>query len=298
VETPAEEQVETPGEETVEETASEKPVVEAVATEASTLPAAYIRSAKARGWTDDEIVRFAKADPDLAMKTFERNHQSRTQEINEWAELGRKTRQAPSPGPAAQPAVTPAPRSTASALTPIDVQAMVDKFGNQELIEAIVGPVNAAIAAMAPIVEGATAAQTQAKQAASETLAKTVQDFFTGKAMKPYADAYGMALSSLTREQVDARSKVLETADALIAGAAFQGRQLSVDEALTLAHDSVSSGLKESVIRNKIQASVTKRAKGITLKPTAQGRAAAGGPPRDRQELLGRAEDRLAKAFR
>jgi hypothetical protein len=264
----------------------------------TTLPAAYHRTAKARGWTDEEIANFHKADPGLAIKTFERMHESRTKEINEWAELGRKSR-TPAPGASASPAPSPAAPAAPStgALKPINVAEMVEKYGNQELIEALAGPLNQAIEALTPIIAETQRSRDTAKQTAQESLNKTVQDFFTGKDMASYKAVYGTTPASLTAEQVDMRSKVLETADALIAGAAFQGRQLDVNEALVLAHDSVASGVKETVIRDAIRKDVTKRGKGITLKPTAQGRRATGGAPRDRQELLTRTEDRLAGAF-
>ena len=280
-----------------EKSVEEKPVEEAVTAPVveSTLPAAYVRTAKARGWTDEEIADAVKVNPDAAMRTFERMHTSRTQEINEWADLGRKNRQTPAltatPSPAASP-VAPAQ----VALQPINVAAMVEKYGNQGLIEELAGPVNAAIAMLGPLVTGAQESRAQARRTQQETLGKTVEDFFTAKEMAPFATAYGKS-GSLTTPQVETRSKVLETADALIAGAAFQGRQLSVQDALVLAHDSVTSGLKETIIRDQIRKDVTKRAAGITLKPTATGRTQTGGPPRDRQELLGRTEDRLAKAF-
>jgi hypothetical protein len=296
-ETPAPKEDETPAETPAE--TPETPAAEAAPAPAdTTLPAAYHRTAKARGWTDQEISDFHKANPDLAIKTFERMHESRTKEINEWAELGRKNR-TPAPGASASPAPSPAAPAAppTAALKPINVAEMVEKYGNQELIEALAGPLNATIAAITPVLERAEKYETQAKQTSQEALNKTVQDFFTGKDMAGYKEVYGTTPASLTKEQVDMRSKVLETADALIAGAAFQGRQLDVNEALVLAHDSVASGVKETVIRDAIRKDVTKRGKGITLKPTAQGRKAAGGAPRDRQELLSRTEDRLAGAF-
>jgi hypothetical protein len=299
-EVPAEEPAATPAPTEESKVPAEEPVAESVVEAApapvveSTLPAAYVRTAKSRGWDDKEIADFAKANPELALKTFERMHESRTQEIKEWAELGRKTR---TNAQGASPVTSVAAPAQSPALAPINVQEMVEKFGNKELIEALAGPVNAAIAAVAPLAQGARQAQEQAKRTAAENLGKTVQDFFTGSDMKPYTDAYGTRVDTLTAPQIEQRQKVLETADALIAGAAFQGRRLSVQDALTLAHDSVSSGLKTNIVRNQLKTSVTKRQHQITLKPTNVGRAAAGGPPRSKQELLGRTEDRLAKAF-
>jgi hypothetical protein len=307
-ETPAESVVpateEKPVETPTEEKPVEKPVEEAVAAPAaSTLPAAYLRTAKARGWTDQEVTDFAKAQPDLALKTFERMHESRTKEINEWAELGRKVRQgnAQTTVVSGSPAVAPSQVAVASApssvLQPVDVAALVEKFGNEELIQAIAGPVNAAIKALQPIMSEMSVAKEQTRQAQHDALAKTVQDFFTDKALTPFTEAYGKDISALTKPQIEARQRVLETADALIAGAAYQGRSLSVQDALTLAHDSVSSGFKETVIREKIRSDLKKRSAGISLRPTAQGRPSVGGPPRDRTELIGRTEDRLASVF-
>jgi hypothetical protein len=277
-----------------------EPTKEAAAAPASTLPAAYVRSAKARGWTDEEIQSAVELNPDKALQTFERMHTSRTQEINEWAELGRRVRnqgQTGAPAPASSSAPAPAVTPTA-ALQPINVKETAEKFGNEELIEALAGPVNAAIKALQPIMQTAAQAEAQAKRAAQEALGKTVQDFFTHTSMAPYSEAYGKGeWGKLTPAQQETRQKVLETADALIAGAAFQGRKLSVQDALTLAHDSVSAPVKETVIRDQLKAAVKKRAAGITLKPTAQGRAAQGGPPSSKAELMTRTEDRLAKAF-
>jgi hypothetical protein len=291
---PVEEKVEAPTEEKPVEAAPEKPVETPVAD--TTLPAAYVRTAKARGWTDQEVIDFTKANPDIALKTFERMHESRTQEIQEWAELGRKVRQnapsTPASAPVAAPQVQPA-----TGLQPLDVNKLAEQFGQRELIEAIAGPINAQIAALKPLMDSATAAQKQADTARQENLGKLVQDFFTDKTMTPFATVYGKDIAGLTKEQVELRGKVLETADALIAGAAYQGRQLSTQDALALAHDSISSGFKENIIRDQLRTTLTKRQNALTLKPTAQGRKVQGGPPKDRAELVGRTEDRLAKAF-
>lgn len=304
-ETPFEEQVETPpdGEEAKVETPAEGKSVEEAASSDSTLPAAYFRTAKARGWTDQEIVDFHRANPDLSLKTFERMHESRTQEINTWAELGRKARSgrveaqaAPSPG--ATPAASVATGEAVS-LRPIDARAMAEKYGQDpDMIGEMLAPVNAMIAAITPVLGEVRATRERETATHMATLAKTVRDFFISPDKKAFADVYGVDDTALTAPQVDTRTKVLEMADALISGAAAQGRGITNDEALTMAHDSVTSGLRENIIRDTIRKNVVKRAKGLSLKPTAKGRTAAGGPPRDRAELLDRTDDRLAAAFR
>jgi len=185
-----------------------------------------------------------------------------------------------------------------TALQPINVQELTEKFGNEELIAAIAGPINAQVAALGPLLAEVQATRERENATHQATVAKTVQDFFSGEEMKSFESVYGpVAYEAKTPEQQRTVSRVLEMADALIAGAAYQGRDVPIPEALMLAHDSIASGFKENIIRDGIRKKVAKREKGITLKPTAQGRVAVGGPPRYRQELLSRTEDRLAAAF-
>lgn len=280
----------------VKPVAPAKPDTGAVA-EASTLPAAYRRTAKARGWDDKEIDDFATANPDLALKTFERMHDSRTKEIQEWADLGRKARQTAPAAPAA-PAVTAPAVSAASQTTPIDTKAFAELYGvSEEAIQAIMGPINERFAALEPLVQRATAAQAQAEQTQRDSLVRIVQEFFVSPEIAPYKEAYGTDPTALTAEQSRLRDKVVETADALLAGATMQGRELSVPDALALAHDSESSSFKEQIIRDQLRKDTTRREKGITLRPSAKGRKDAGGPPHDRSELLARTEDRLQAVF-
>jgi hypothetical protein len=269
----------------------EKPVAAAAKT-ASTLPAAYRRSAKAREWTDEEIDGFYSQSPELAIKTFERLHDSRVKEVEQWAELGRKAKsQAPAPAPTPEPAADPL-----AALKPLDVKAMVEKFGNEELISELAGPVNAAIAALQPLMKDAIAARQIAQQTQKDALAKSIGDFFANPDMKAYSDVYGTDWASLTAKQWDVRNRVLEVADSLIAGAQLQGRAVSVAEAMTLAHETVAGQFKEKVIREQLRQTVTQRGRGLTLKPSNRGSIPAG-PPTTRTEMESRAADRLREVF-
>lgn len=267
--------------------------------EPSTLPAAWRRSAKARGWSDEEIDRFWKADTELASKTFEPMHASRVAETNEWASLGRAARdqqqsqQAPpvEPKPAA-PAVP-----SAGSLSLVDVEKLTEQYGNEELVNLIAGPVNEVIRRMnetLPIINQGVEAVQQAQRA---TLSRQLDAFFGGEDMKSYVDAYGESFDSLTQEQQDRRFKVVEMADALMYGAAQQHRKLPIDEALTLAHEASSSDLQEKAIRTKIKKSVTKRSRGRTLKPSQRGKQATDkdDSPKNREELVATTQQRLDK---
>jgi len=259
------------------------------------VPDAHRRSAKARGWTDDEIDGFASADVELAQKTFERMHTSRIQEVNEWAAQGRETRKTP-----VSPTPTTPTEPTESVLKPIDVVAMVTKYGNdnEELIRELATPINAAIDALTPLIKDATENASRTRETQQQVLAKTIDDFFGNTSMAAFEPVYGKTWDALTPEQMKKRDTVLEMADALVAGARLQGRGLDIVEAMTMAHDVVASSAKETAIRDDIRKTVVKRAKSITLKPNSSGtKPSSGSRPKDEQELLARTDERLAKIF-
>ena len=259
----------------------------------STLPAALRRTAKAREWSDEEIDGFFKQNPALALKTFEKMHQSRVQEVNEWAKLGRSQQKPPVPVTAIP--ATGAPPDPLASLVPINVDEMVKKFGNEAIIKELAGPWNTALPLLKELAQEALENRAVSKKTMQETVGNLIDGFFTSAEIAAYKDLYGDG-KSLTAEQVQVRNTVLETADALIAGAAMQGRNLSVEDALNLAHDSVSGDFKEKVAVEQIRKTLTKRAKGLTLQPSHRGET-PGGPPRDRNELLDRTTERMRAVF-
>ena len=291
VETPA---VEADGDEPTEAVVEVKPTE--VAPETSTLPEAYRRTAKAREWTDAEIDRFYKQDPALAIQTLSKMHDSRVKEISEWATIGRAARQQQVVPTAVQ---VPAAASvqTPPILAPINIEAMIEKHGNEELIRDLVGPLNLAIQYVQPLVHQAQQTQQQAAQTAREQVGTVVQGFFTAKEMEPFKDMYGSDLASLKPVQFQARSQVLELADALIAGARMQGRSFTVEDALRAAHDSVSHGQVEKIVRERLKGAVKERERGITLRPSHTGIKPGSGAPANRQELESRSRDRLREVF-
>jgi len=124
--------------------------------------------------------------------------------------------------------------------------------------------------------------------------------------MKPYKDFYGtMGMGQIFQDlrpgQQKNRYEVLQTADQMIAGNAIQGIELSINHALLRAHLLVTEPIREKVIREEIKSSLTKRNKGLTLRPSAGKKSAAavneGGRPKDRAEVIANAEQRLKKVF-
>ena len=269
---------------------STEPVTDPVETTTTNIPEAYRRSAKARGWSDKEIEDFGNTQPELALQTLERIHTSRVEEVNDWANRGRQLK--------ADEGTTEPTETPATTLIPIDTAALIETYGNEELIKGIVDPINKAIASLSPVVEDARVAQEQAVKTRQEALMTTIDKFFGAESMAPYNELYGKTWDALTDTQRSTRDSVLEMADALVAGARAQGRILSVDNALLLAHDATTTTMKEKIIRDGVREQVTERAASLTLKPNVRGQTPdPAAPPRNREELLSRADGWLAKAF-
>jgi hypothetical protein len=279
-ETPAPEQEEKPedGEQATEGDDTNKPGAAAAkpatkaGDDAPTLPDAYVRSLKSRGWTDEKIAadytKFGLDFVDLA----ERIHKSRNSEVAEWAAAGRNAiaqqQQATPPQQQQQrQAETPA------GLKPVDVAKLKEKYGEDEaMIDDIVGPVNQAIEHINRMLPQIQQTQQRSQQAELDMLEKQVGSFFGGKELEPYRTVYGdSATAVLNKDQIVARNKVLETANALIVGAKVQHRDLSLGEALQFAHDAVSGDFKEQAVRTTIKKELKQRKQGISLKPTARG---------------------------
>lgn len=261
----AEGDAETKEDEVVEEAAAEgeKPADKAgEVSKAPTLPAAYRRSLKAYEWTDEEIDR-AATDPNF-LTTAAKIHATRNAETAKTAELGRQARQQN----------TTQQQDTSAAITAlklVDSAALKKQYGEDALIDSIVSPINAVVEQINKILPVIQQTQQKSQTAELETLGRQIEGFFGGAELKPYTELYGLDLSKLNDKQLESRNKVLETADALIVGAKLQGRTMSLGDALTLAHDSVSGTFKTQAARTTIKTQLKARERGITLKPGNRG---------------------------
>lgn len=296
-ETPAEEKAPAEGEETAETTEEQPP--KATKPTGPTLPGHLRRSLQAYGWSDEDIAEAFKASPTGFTLTAQKIHNNRNTEVARWAEAGRAARQQMETPAAEQPAAKVSPHVDAKTgqFKPLDIEAMVEKYGNEDLVREIATPVNEILKQVNSVLPDLMVGVKTVQQSRAEALSKTIDQFFMGKELESFTDHYGKESASLSKEQIDSRNKVLEMADALISGAKQQGRTLGVDEALMLAHDSVSSTFKEKVVRQQLKASVQKRNAGITLKPTSGSKGDANGPAKNKSEMESRAKSRLAAVF-
>lgn len=284
----------------IEEIAEEQPKVEEkTPSTGPTLPAAVVRSLKAYDWTDDDIARAMKSDPANFIIAAQKIHANRTAETAQWANLGRQTKAAQQQNTpsATQKTEAPAHIDPQSGLfRPLNVDQMVEKFGNEEIVREITAPVNEMIAQINMILPDLVNGVSTIRQSKQETLARQVDQFFGQKELEPYQTVYGKDFDTMDTDQTKARNQVLEMADALIAGAAQQNRKLSVTDALTMAHDHVSSGFKKETTRKEIKATVQKRSQSMTMKPSKSGTKPSG-TPKNSGELEARTRSRLAAVF-
>lgn len=265
------------------EAEAETPAAEAVADKsASTLPAAYRRSLKAYEWTDEEIDNALKNQGDAFLATAGKIHATRSKELQQFAAAGR----------ALQSQRKPVTDTAESLLKNVDVADLQKLYGADEaLITKMAGPVNEAIAKINAAMPRIRAAEQFAQQAQLETFGRQLDMFFSAS---DNADSFGKSAIKATEEQLAARTKVVELADALIAGGRQQGRNLSMDDALQMAADATTTVTKKEIARKEIAKTLVQRSRSITLKPTARQIVK---PVADRSKLEAKVKTGLAKAF-
>lgn len=271
---------------------TDEPVVEAaVDSTAPILPAAYRRSLKAYEWTDAEIEAGLKSGGAQFIQTASKLHATRNRELGEWAKLGREKK-------AETAATLPAPSSIGTAALPaINVEELKKEYGENTFFDKVVVPINQTIAAINSMLPAVQKSVARTQRSEAEALGSQIDGFFSGSELKDFAPIYGTKTATLTDAQLTERQKVLEHADALIGGAAMQGRKLTLEQALTLAVDSLTSGQREQTAREKIAASLKARQRGITLKPGARKTLPSGKQADPREALASQVKGKLAAMF-
>lgn len=229
---------------------------------APTLPAAHIRSLKAYGWSDDEIAELQESP--LAATTAAKIHAQRTRDIQQWANHGRQ-QAAQATDAAANP-----PAKAGGVPEKLDIAALREKYGDSDLLDEIVAPINAKLDLINQLLPDLQSGQAVAQQARFEAAKTQVDSFFTSGSMKPYENAYGTSTDSLTDEQKGNRVKLLQTADYIRTGASAQGQEIPIHEAMGMAHEIVGGGFRAEAVRKEIRSQVTQRAKGASLRPGTQ----------------------------
>lgn len=284
------------------------------------IPPHLIEAARRRGWSEDRIQRLVKADPDLAFDTFDQLHQDANELSTRYAEMGRMLAgqtgqhipqangQPPAQFPGQAPGQQGGVQNTAQPTSPQQGQAGgqqqgllpafkfaeevtkdLDEDFRKGVLDSVAGHLNQINDVINNVV-GQHQGWIQERQ--REVLFQQVDQFFDGR--KDYNKLYGAGdRSSLEPDQMALRQRVVEQADAIRAGAMYQGRQLTVHEALEMAHNLVTSKHQKETARREIQGQVRKRNGQITVRPTHRS-----GAPENSRDPLSKATSTAARKLR
>ncbi len=301
-----------PQEEKSEEAVETTPVSKeapVVSTDGSTqeevqeIPAAYIKAAKHQGWTDEEIESLYKTDPEVAERTFARTLEMTSTLAKDFSKIGQTKRRLADEEANQVPVVQPQETPELDATVVKGIQKMRDEYGPEiaDMFEMQQKTIAQLISKPAPVQQAAR--QSGAVVQENELLAQQMNTFFRDADMTSYAEYYGTVAKDakdwmgLTGSQVNKRYDVIEMANDIIAGAETQGRNVSVTEALEMAHLSISGPVKERAIREEIKSKVVKRSGSITLKPASAKVPDASDGVKTKSEFEAATKDRLAKLF-
>ena len=233
--------------------------------ETPTLPDALRRSAIHQSWTQEDIDKFMKADPELAIQTFEKIHVSSNRLTEEFSKLGQAALNAQN-----QPTTITQPQRDEESVSAI-VEGLKEDFGDEPIFEAVVKPLAKALDAQKqrpqPQPEPAPVQQTQTD--GRDSLVQQVTDFFGHDSLRDYDGFYGTPGHVKTSEQINSYNQVLRMADAIIAGTTLQGNPLSAADAMERAHLMISEPFRETATAEALKTSVKRRSSGIQLKPSS-----------------------------
>ncbi len=268
---------------------------------------AYYRAAIHRGMKPEEIGEFYASNPELCVKTLGNVYEAVKRSNEEFATIGRahKAQEAAKTAAEATPSKTEKSEYKgvdfdALEKTDIDPDAVaiikaMDKNGKalfdevQEMRET----------RPAPTVEQLSGQESRVVAQETAAIQQQIEGFFKSDEAKLYGDFYGSTSKdatdweSLNPGQKANRWAVIEMMDDLLVGAHKNNRDMSIDEAMRLAHLNKSESQRERVIRDKLQADVTKRSKSLTLKPASSTAKSGPSKPSSEAELVETVQERL-----
>ncbi len=224
------------------------------------LPSGHRRAALARGYTNEEIDYALQTKADDAIERFGEIYDEWQKDNSRWSQRGRQLQEADQTAPAASGDQSPGVESSKD-LAHLDVAALIEEHGNEDLINALVAPMNAVVDRVNEATAKLSASENFARKAEADVVDQMVQEFLGSKEMKSYRDTYGTKVRDLTDAQAESRMKLCGHADMMMAGAQEQGVGLTIPDALERAHTIMSQGSRDEAIRQTIRDGITKRTK-------------------------------------
>ena len=142
-----------------------------------------------------------------------------------------------------------------------NIDALVETHGNEDLIKALVAPLNGMIDNLNAATERLAGSEEFVKATEQNIVAEATQEFLMSKGMETYRDTYGGEEKDLTDEQIKNRMELFEQADILAAGARDHNVDMTIRDALERAHILKSQGTRDETIRQSLRESMKKRTK-------------------------------------
>lgn len=250
------------------------------------------------GWSDAKIDRLFKADPELAIDTF-------NQLADQYANLSRQyLNVAPVQQTAAafqsQPAQLQQPvKGNASELPAALTDEGLKNFAQvngQETADLVKAIRDHFVARDAAKEDRISKFEAQIKEADARVVATEANTTIDGL-RKQFPKLYGASSdpSTLTMGQYQKTVELATLADQIRAGAKAQGRNLSVADAIKRAHYIVSRDSVKAEAREEIVSQITKRSARATAKPTQRNNPAAPGNTRSDEAAVAAAAEKMAE---
>lgn len=179
-------------------------------------------------------------------------------------------------------------------LASIDPAKLREKFGDDPELQAVVEQQNALTQVLQVLAPQMLNSQQFIQDQEHQAMRREVDGFFESGELSNYSDAYGVA-GKMSDEQVGRRNQVLQYASDLMDGAQASGRQITLTQALELAHHSVGREFDKNAARKEIKKTARKRSKSLSLKPGKRSsKKGSGHKPGSRAALESKVGNKLA----
>lgn len=255
------------------------------------LPSGHRQAALKRGWTNEEIDHYLETKPNDAVVEFKEIFGTWQKENSLWSERGRQLIAAGKTSE--EDGEKSKADETSEALAHYDLDALIETHGNEDLLKAIIGPINAVIDRVNDAAKKVSNSENFLRNTEQEALVTVAQNFFKSPEIKPFNETYGIEAQNLTDKQLENRMKLFEQADIMVAGARDHGVDISVQDALERAHILLSQGTRDEALRQSIRDDIKKRTK--TLKGSHQQTSSSDTDrPISDEEMVTRTEARMA----
>lgn len=267
------------------------------------IPDAFVRAAVHQGMKQDDVDSLIAANPEVALGVLTSCYNSTVNANKEWSALGRVKIQQEREVAEARTKVVETPL-----FTPQEVEKLkadyVDDPAVLKLLANATQPRQQETQRVQQPSDLYQTATARANAAANSSMDQQVNSFFSDGDMSLYKEFYGelglsQSVSDLTNGQREHRLSVLENAEQIMVGMRMRGLDPTVPEVMEKAHLIVTEPIREIVIRDGLKKKAVARQSGISLRPANSKKTGTATnsdqqKPKNRQEIIQRAEQRLA----